>query len=83
MAKSKAATFEESFEELDNTVQRLESGELTLEEAITLYEHGIQLADQLQKQLEEAELRVRKLKPIAVDLDEAEMEEPDTENEFP
>jgi exodeoxyribonuclease VII small subunit len=64
-------------------VQRLESGELTLEEAITLYEHGIQLADQLQKQLEEAELRVRKLKPIAVDLDEAEMEEPDTENEFP
>ena len=83
MAKSKAATFEESFEELDNTVQRLESGELALEEAISLYEHGIQLADQLQKQLEEAELRVRKLKPITVDLDEAEMEEPDTETEFP
>lgn len=83
MAKSKAATFEESFEELDNTVQRLESGELTLEEAINLYEHGIQLADQLQKQLEEAELRVRKLKPISVELDEAEMDEPDTETEFP
>lgn len=83
MAKSKAATFEESFEELDNTVQRLESGELTLEEAINLYEHGIQLADQLQKQLEEAELRVRKLKPVSVELDEAEMDEPDTETEFP
>jgi exodeoxyribonuclease VII small subunit len=83
MAKSKAPTFEESFEELDNTVQRLESGELALEEAIGLYEHGIQLADQLQKQLEEAELRVRKLKPITVDLDEAEMEEPDTEIGFP
>jgi exodeoxyribonuclease VII small subunit len=83
MAKNKAPTFEESFEELDNTVQRLESGELALEEAISLYEHGIQLADQLQRQLEEAELRVRKLKPITVDLEEAEMEEPDTEIEFP
>ena len=83
MPKSKTPTFEESFEELDNTVQRLESGELALEEAISLYERGIELADQLQKQLEEAELRVRKLKPANVELDAIEIEDPDVDSEFP
>jgi len=60
---SKAPTFESAFHELDSTVEKLERGELSLEESIALYERGIQLAGQLEKQLEEAELRVRTLQP--------------------
>lgn len=62
---SKAPTFESAFHELDSTVEKLERGELSLEESIALYERGIKLAEQLEKQLEEAELRVRTLQPDA------------------
>ncbi|MBI5877446.1 MAG: exodeoxyribonuclease VII small subunit [Chloroflexi bacterium] len=62
-SSSKAPSFETAFHELDSTVEKLERGDLSLEESIALYERGIKLAAQLEKQLEEAELRVRKLQP--------------------
>ncbi|MBI1802693.1 MAG: exodeoxyribonuclease VII small subunit [Chloroflexi bacterium] len=74
MPKSKAPSFEESYKELDETVQKLEAGELTLEDAISLFEHGMQLAAQLEKQLEQAELRVRRLKPAALDAETFEQD---------
>ena len=37
-------TFEEAFRELEVTVQRLEEGDLPLEQAISLYERGMRLA---------------------------------------
>ena len=72
MPKSKAPSFEDGFHELDETVEKLEAGELTLEESIALFERGMQLAEQLEQQLEQAELRVRKLQPSPAELAEAE-----------
>lgn len=72
MPKSKTPSFEEAFAELDETVQKLEAGDLTLEESISLFERGMALAEQLEKQLTEAELRVRKLQPSALEIAESE-----------
>jgi exodeoxyribonuclease VII small subunit len=58
-------TFEEAYRELEEVVQRLEAGDLPLEEALALYERGITLARQCGGQLDAAELRVRQLAPEA------------------
>lgn len=44
-----AMTFESSLKELEQIVARLESGELALEEALSEFERGIQLARQGQQ----------------------------------
>jgi exodeoxyribonuclease VII small subunit len=54
-------TFEEAFGELEATVQRLEAGNLTLDEAITLYQRGMQLAQRCSVALDAAELQVEEL----------------------
>ncbi len=54
-------TFEEAFAELEKTVRRLEEGELTLEEAIALYERGMCLAHRCDSALNAAELQVQQL----------------------
>lgn len=53
--------FEQAFEELDTIVAHLESGELSLEESVTLYERGRQLSAHCQALLDQAELRVVQL----------------------
>jgi exodeoxyribonuclease VII small subunit len=50
--------FEGAYAELESVVQRLESGELSLEEAMSLYERGQMLARHCQALLDGAELRV-------------------------
>ncbi|PJF21342.1 MAG: exodeoxyribonuclease VII small subunit, partial [Phototrophicales bacterium] len=47
--------------ELDEIVSKLESGELTLEESVTLFERGRKLAEHCQAILDQAELRVNQL----------------------
>ena len=74
MPKSKTTSFEEAFEELDKTVELLEAGDIPLEDSISLFERGMKLAAELEKQLEQAELRVRKLRPSSVELDAADDE---------
>jgi exodeoxyribonuclease VII small subunit len=69
MPKNKTTSFEDAFDELDKTVEQLEAGDIPLEESISLYERGMTLAAELEKQLEQAELRVRKLRPSNVSLD--------------
>jgi exodeoxyribonuclease VII small subunit len=54
-------SFEAAFSELEQTVQKLELGELTLEESLALFERGQALAARCQEQLDSAELRVEKL----------------------
>jgi exodeoxyribonuclease VII small subunit len=54
-------TFERAFAELEEIVQKLEKGDLTLKEAISLYERGQTLARHCQAQLDQAELRVTRL----------------------
>ena len=63
-AKTKAIeglTFEQAFKELEGCVTKLESGELPLEESLTLYQRGQALAAYCGKMLDEAELKIEKL----------------------
>ncbi len=53
--------FEAVYRELEETVQRLESGELSLAESLALFERGAALAEQCNALLDNAELRVRQL----------------------
>jgi len=50
--------FEKSLARLEEVVKRLELPSLPLTEAMKLFEEGLQLAQQCQKQLQEAESRV-------------------------
>jgi exodeoxyribonuclease VII small subunit len=51
--------FEESLNELEQLVERMEQGNLPLEEALKLFERGIQLTRTCQKALKEAEQKVQ------------------------
>jgi exodeoxyribonuclease VII small subunit len=57
----KEMTFEAAFAELEEIVEQLESGELSLEDTILLYERGQLLAGQCQGRLDRAELRITQL----------------------
>lgn len=54
-------TFETAYAELEAIVGQLDSGELTLEQSVTLYERGRKLAAFCQNLLDQAELRVSQL----------------------
>jgi len=55
-------SFDDGLDRLEALVQQLESGSLSLEEALTRFEEGVQLSQALQKQLAEAQRRVEVLK---------------------
>ena len=57
----KPQSFEASLTELEAVVKELESGDLPLERALSLFEKGTQLSAACRKQLEEAETRVEQL----------------------
>ena len=59
------APFEASLERLTKIVERLENGDLGLEESLALFEEGIGLARTAQERLDAAEKRVEEL--IAAD----------------
>lgn len=61
MAKKKLEniSFEESMNELENIVQKLEQGELNLEESMTLFERGLALSKHSQNKLQEAEQKIQ------------------------
>jgi exodeoxyribonuclease VII small subunit len=54
----KKPDFEKSLARLEEVVRRLESPQLALDEAMRLFEEGVELSRECQKQLEEAEGRV-------------------------
>lgn len=54
-------TFEEALKELEETVKKLESGETTLDEAMSLFEKGVLLTKDCRKMLDEAQLKVKKV----------------------
>jgi exodeoxyribonuclease VII small subunit len=53
--------FERALSELEELVQRLESGDLALEESLRLFERGVQLTRRCQSALAQAEQRVEQL----------------------
>lgn len=56
-----AETFEAALKQLEEIVQRLERGELPLEESLKLYEEGIRLSRLCHAKLEEAEGKIELL----------------------
>jgi exodeoxyribonuclease VII small subunit len=56
--KAAAPSFEEALKKLEEVVQRLEQGELPLEESLKLYEQGVQLSRLCHAKLEEAEGKI-------------------------
>lgn len=54
-------SFEDAYRELGEIVNRLESGELSLDESVALYERGRRLAERCASLLDSAELRVNRL----------------------
>ena len=55
------ASFEEQLTELEKIVERLERGDLTLEENIRLFERGVHLSNGCKEQLSSAESRIQVL----------------------
>lgn len=60
-------SFEEAWAELEGILERLEGGELTLDESVALFERGRALAAHCQQLLDKAELRVRQLSGMVDD----------------
>jgi exodeoxyribonuclease VII small subunit len=56
-------TFEQALQQLEDTVHRLEAGELPLDAALALFERGTELAGLCDRLLDDAELRVRQILP--------------------
>jgi len=75
------ADFEQKLTALEAVVEKLERGDLPLEESVRLFEEGINLSDACKKELEAAEGRIQVLvergsRMVAADLD-VEIEEDD------
>jgi exodeoxyribonuclease VII small subunit len=61
MAAKTTKTFEESLQELETIVARLERGDVPLEEALASFKAGMELSTQLQTTLTEAEKTLAKV----------------------
>ncbi len=59
--QSTVAQFERSLDELEGLVQKMEKGDLSLDESLKAYERGVNLYRNCQTALEHAELRVKLL----------------------
>ena len=67
MAQNKI-DFEKSLGELENIIKKLESGDCTLDESITLFEQGIKYTNECRTALKNAQAKI-------ISLTEAEEEE--------
>ena len=56
-----ALSFEESYSRLEQIIQKLESGDLSLDESMSLYEEGVRLAHHCEHQLDDAQIKVTQL----------------------
>ncbi len=56
-------SYEDSYRQLQELLERLEAADLPLADSLELYESGMKLAARCGELLEEAELRVRKWQP--------------------
>jgi exodeoxyribonuclease VII small subunit len=57
----KTLTFEKALAELEQIVQKLESGNVALEESVAIYERGEALKQRCEELLKAAEARVEKI----------------------
>ena len=61
MAKPKELDLEDTFSELETTIEKLENEQSTLQDSLTAFEQGIKLTRQAQQTLLEAEQKVKLL----------------------
>jgi exodeoxyribonuclease VII small subunit len=78
---AKKPDFEKSLGRLEEVVRRLESPQLSLDDAMKLFEEGVELSRECQKQLEEAEGKVEILLKKADGKLTAEPFDPERESE--
>jgi exodeoxyribonuclease VII small subunit len=76
MSKPSEQSFEQALAELEKIVKKMESGDLTLEQALATHKRGLELAKFCQQRLEAAQQQVKVLegevlKPLE-NLDESE-----------
>lgn len=77
-AETDTPDFESAFRQLEETVQALEKGGLTLAEATSLYEQGMGLVKACSERLDTAELRIKELQTaFAAGTEPGEMPEDD------
>ena len=58
---NKKIDFESSLKELESIVEKLEDENINLEDSVKSFEKGINLVKECQKQLQNAELKIKKL----------------------
>ncbi len=61
MPKGKKIDFEASLDQLEQLVDQMEDGELTLEESLKAFEQGVKLTRECQQALKNAEQKVQLL----------------------
>ena len=61
MPKAKKIDFEASLGELEQLVEQMEDGELSLEESLKAFEQGVKLTRECQQALKQAEQKVQLL----------------------
>ncbi len=59
--KQSKQSLEGQLQRLEQIVEILEQGQITLDDALTLFEEGIQLSKECNEKLQQAELRIKKL----------------------
>ena len=59
--KESTGTFEHAMKRLEEIVEKLEAGSVSLDQAMELYEEGVTISKQCLEKLAHAELRLKKL----------------------
>jgi exodeoxyribonuclease VII small subunit len=71
--RAQKGSFESSLKRLEEIVDSLEAGKVSLDEAVELYEEGIRLSRECAERLKATELKIRKLaKSAGEDLEHEE-----------
>ncbi len=61
MSKDKENSFEKNLQKLELIVEKLESGEIGLEESVKLYEEGMKIKKICDNKLKDIEMQIKKI----------------------
>lgn len=86
-------SFEQQLAELENIVEQLEQGDLTLEQSVSLFERGVHLSNACKAQLSSAESRIQvlldpeqkgpgRVEDLAMAVEEDEGDQEEDEDEY-
>ena len=62
MSKDKENSFESNWQKDESIVDKLQSGEIGLEESVKLYEEGMKIKKICDKKLQDIEMQIKKIK---------------------